>query len=214
MNGDNIIIIDAREDPCLSHMEKMNLWSMFGLPDMIPIKNPHYYEEYEEDDSDTDEEEEGRALVMGPHRSTIGFILDHLRKHGMAKKGVPPQYFQENVHPFAREENLDDLYREAFKKVYGYYPEEVRSTDYNMNQEPEYSKRGHIADRDRNIPNAIPIPVTDDDAVMAQVVQGKDELDNTMESIRLAAGGGGEKGSFIDSLLRSRYGRRRRRRRY
>lgn len=207
MNGDNIIIIDAREDPCLSHMEKMNLWSMFGLPDMIPIKNPHYYEEYEEDDSDTDEEEEGRALVMGPHRSTIGFILDHLRKHGMAKKGVPPQYFQENVHPFAREENLDDLYREAFKKVYGYYPEEVRSTDYNMNQEPGFSERGKVVD----YPIAVPANEENKDLPpMAQEVQKEDELARVLKEIKGAAGGGGEKGSFIDSLLRSRYGRRRR----
>ena len=198
MYSRDIIIVDGVEDRCLRHMEESGLFPMMDLPDVIPIRNLHY----EEDDSDTDEEEESRALVMGPHRSTIEFILDHLRKHGMNKKGVPAQYFQENVHPFAKEENLDSLYKEAFKKVYGYYPEEVLSTDYDMSKHPEYSKRGHIA------PTTIPVTGDNKDAVMATLAPD-DELVKTMDAIRLAAGGKGERGSFINDLLGSHYGRRR-----
>ncbi len=76
-----------------------------------------------------------------------------------------------------------------------------------MSKHPEYSKRGHIVDRDRIIPTAIPVTGDNEDVVMAQVAS--DELGKTMSAIRLAAGGKGERGSFIHDLLGSHYGRRR-----
>jgi len=110
-----VFYVDNRGDPCLFDLEKSGFYDFLNLPDEIVINNPDY-----EDDEDTDEEYEGEVLVRGPHDSTIHFILEHIKRHGMSK--VDPKFFEEQLLKYAVKENLEDLYDEVFEQVYGYPP--------------------------------------------------------------------------------------------
>lgn len=155
-----IVLVGGEHDDCLSHMEDTGLYELFGLPEVIPVQNPDYhgqnpdYHGNMQEDSDTDEEDESRALAMGPHGSTIEFILDHIMKHGI--RGMDPGTFQANLEPFANEENLQDLYIKAFKKVYGSKPQ-VKTIDYDMGEHPEYKTRGQPIKKQSFVPIATPI---------------------------------------------------------
>jgi len=133
-----IVFVVNYGDPCLRGIEQDGLYELFGLPDVIPVRNPTYYGNNNDDDSDTDEEFESKALVMGPHSSTIEFILDHILRHGMSY--VEPSVFQERLHPFAEKANILDLYNKVFSKYYG----NVRSIDYDMGPHSEENMGGHV----------------------------------------------------------------------
>lgn len=163
-----IVFIINTKDECLKGLENEGLYDLFGLPDVIPVRNPTYSERHYEDDDDTDEEFESKALVMGPHSSTIEFILDHLLRHGMDY--VDPSTFQKRLKPFAKKEKILNLYDEVFNKIYG----KVNSTNYNIGRHSEKDMGGHV-----NIPVNDEIPVAipvEDEIPVAEKVDAMSRL--------------------------------------